>query len=145
VGIATGRTDVTLTAPADARSLVQDNVPNGAYYVRVRALTPRGPTPPSNEVLVSIGEAAPPAPTNLEASVSGSRVVLSWSPAAGIGAQYLLEVGFAPGTSEIVMPVGARTSVEVTGVPPGAYYVRVRAIAGQTPSAASNEVNVVVR
>jgi hypothetical protein len=43
------------------------------------------------------------------------------------------------------MPVGARTSVEVTGVPPGAYYVRVRAIAGQTPSAASNEVNVVVR
>jgi hypothetical protein len=146
VGTATGRADMVLPIGSDARSFVRDGVPDGAYYVRVRAVTAAGATTASTELLVSVGTTTPVAPpANLGASVAGSQVTLSWSP-GGDGAmpavQYVLEVGFRPGASDLLLPVAERTSIRVDGVPSGVYYVRVRGVRGTSQSPASNETIV---
>lgn len=90
----------------------------------------------------------PPAPAALLAAVQGQSVTLSW--AAGAPApqtlRYVLEVGSAPGLSDIFtgLDVGLQTSFAASGVPPGNYYVRVRAGNYTGLSAPSNEVVVQV-
>ena len=62
------------------------------------------------------------------AAVSGSSVTITWSRPSGPVTHYVLEAGSGPGLSNItVFNVGAATSVSVPAVPPGTYYVRVRA------------------
>jgi hypothetical protein len=57
----------------------------------------------------------------------------------------LLEAGTAPGLSDITnLDVGPTTALTVNGVPPGTYYVRVRAANVTGDSAPSNEAVVVV-
>lgn len=88
----------------------------------------------------------PPAPAGLTAAVVGRQVTLTWSAGARspLLSGYDLEVGSAPGASDLVRLPLAVTSFAAAGVPSGAYYVRVRArnYAGQ--SAASNEILVTV-
>jgi hypothetical protein len=88
----------------------------------------------------------PPAPAGLTATVVGRQVTLTWSAGARspLLTGYDLEVGSAPGASDLVRVPVTATSFAAAGVPSGAYYVRVRArnYAGQ--SAASNEILVTV-
>ncbi|MEZ5292394.1 MAG: fibronectin type III domain-containing protein [Vicinamibacterales bacterium] len=58
----------------------------------------------------------------------------------------VMEAGTAPGRSDIVaaLDVGLQTSLTASGVPPGTYYVRVRAGNYTGLSAPSNEVAVTV-
>jgi hypothetical protein len=90
----------------------------------------------------------PASPGTLAAQVSGSVVSLSWSaggPPAAV-TRYVLEVGSAPGLNDIFtgLDVGLQTSFAASGVPPGRYYVRVRARNYTGVSAPSNEVVVQV-
>jgi hypothetical protein len=93
-------------------------------------------------------------PSNLTSSISGSTVLLSWQrpeddpldepseePLA-----YVLEAGTRSGVSDIVAGhvVGKATALTVNGVPPGAYFVRVRAVYSDYQSDPSNEIVVVV-
>ncbi len=90
----------------------------------------------------------PGAPTDLHTFTDGDVVGLEWGPPPN-GAEprfYLLEAGTSSGTSNITggLPIGSDTSFEVPGVPPGTYYLRVRAVSAGGVGPASDEVELVV-
>jgi hypothetical protein len=121
--------------PVAATTLTVSNVPNGVYYVRVRALSPAGMSGPSNETVVVVPSAsscaaAPGAPTNFTATATGNSVTLAWSaPAGGCPAtSYVVQAGSAPGLSDVaVVNVGGVTSLSAVALS-GTYYVRVIAL-----------------
>jgi hypothetical protein len=136
--------------PVSGTSLVLNGVPNGVYYVHVRAVNLDGPSGPSNEVVVSVPSggstctAPPNAPTNLTATVAGSLVELAWSAPLGGCAPtaYSVHAGSAPGLSNLaILNVGAATTLSVSA-PPGTYYVRVVALNAFGGSVGSAEVIV---
>lgn len=85
----------------------------------------------------------PTAPAGLTSIVNGGTVRLSWNRA--VGAQgYRLEAGTASGLADIVnADMGDVTEFQGL-VPPGTYFVRVRAVNAAGVSAASGQVTVVV-
>jgi hypothetical protein len=89
---------------------------------------------------------APGTPFALMATVSGRNVGLSWmEPVSGGQVEsYAIEVGSAPGQSNIGTMSTTSTSVLVTDAPSGTFYVRVRALNDAGTSAPSTEVRVVV-
>ncbi len=126
-------------------SLVSPPLPFGRYFVRVRAISPVGAGPASNEVEFDIVPAlAPGPPTGLAAVVTGRTVTLSWQGPQAAGAlRYTIEAGSAPGMANIgVALIGSNTTVAVPNVPPGVYYVRVRAQGDGGAGPPSNEVDV---
>ncbi len=84
-------------------------------------------------------------PQSPRAVVAGHTVTLSWrlpaeSPQAS---RYRAEIGTAPGATDLgVLALGASETFAVTGVPPGRYYVRLRALNYTGTSAASADVVV---
>jgi hypothetical protein len=138
--------------PVSGTSLIVTDVPNGVYYVHVRAVNIDGASDASNEIVVPVpssGSAcsAPPnAPTNLSATVSENIVELSWAaPVAGCAASgYVVQAGSAPGLSNLaILNVGAATSLTVSA-PPGIYFVRVVAVNAFGGSIGSVEIIVTV-
>ena len=103
--------------------------------------------PRSGTQAVALAEAPRP-PAALASQVAGTSVALTWlqgGPPSAI-TRYLLDVGSAPGLSDIIssLDVGLQASFGASGVPPGRYYVRVRAGNFTGLSAPSNEVVVQV-
>ncbi len=88
----------------------------------------------------------PPVPSGLAASIAGTTVALSWTTAAPAAAvRYLLEAGTAPGLANIAtFDVGLQTTLSVGAVPPGTYYIRVRAANHIGTSLPSHEVIVTI-
>jgi glucose/arabinose dehydrogenase len=87
----------------------------------------------------------PSAPQGLTSQVNGSSVALSWSPpASGVPSQYQLEVGSAPGASNLLVTTvpGGTTSLGASGVADGVYFVRLRAVSGLVAGLPSNEIDV---
>ena len=122
-------------------------VPGGTFFARVTASNACGTSGPSGEVFFTIGapDALPAAPTNLTSNVTGSILTLSWTAPAGPVTGYVLEAGTGAGLANIgAATVGAGTSFVISGVPPGTYYVRTRAITSAGSGAASSDVVVVV-
>ena len=122
-------------------------LPPGTYYTRVRSVGSNGPGASSSEVIVTVpAPSAPPAvPGALTSSVAGRLVSLSWDAAAGNATTYVIEAGTAPGLANLVVfPTGTLDTTFVAPVPPGTYYVRVRAANAFGVSPPTNEVVVVV-
>jgi Fibronectin type III domain/Matrixin len=145
-GSATGLPDLaSFVTNSTQTSIVFTNVPPGMYYVRVRGRNTLGTGAPSNEIVATSG-ALPTAPTGLTASVAGSTVTLGWSaPVAGEPVTtYILEAGSAPGRTDLATLDTDSTVPGATfnGVPPGVYYLRVRARNVVGTSAPSNELQV---
>jgi hypothetical protein len=92
---------------------------------------------------LSCDEAYAQAPTALTASVAGGSVAFRWQ---GDGSTWLLEGGTAPGLANLgALPFVNTTHLYVlSNIPPGTYYVRLRAIVAGQPGPPSNEVQVVV-
>ena len=90
----------------------------------------------------------PASPVSLSASTVASTVTLAWAHGTSNATvlRHVLEVGSAPGLNDIFtgLDVGLQTSFTASGVPPGRYYVRVRAGNVTGLSAPSNEVVVQV-
>ena len=125
----------------------------GPYFLGVSADNEFGLGLESNEIAVTTdGSALPPsaqsgAPQRLQGSTNGSTVTLRWeAPALGAVSGYQLSVGSFFHTTDLgVVETGnATTSFTATGVPPGSYYVRVRARNGSSLSAESNDVLLLV-
>jgi predicted phage tail protein len=118
------------------------DVPPGNYYVRVRGVNALGISDPSNEITLQ-GRGAPVAPHSLSSSGSGGTVNLRWiAPSGSTHAGFVIEVGSAPGLSNLaVVPVGNVITFS-TMAPPGTYYVRVRAVNSRGASTPSNEIVV---
>ena len=96
-----------------------------------------------------IGAAAVPnAPSSLSASVAENSVTLQWTapPSGDPPTSYAIEAGIGPGRTDVSLDTGsAATVLNVPNVPPGTYYVRVRAKNSQGTSAlSSNEITVTV-
>jgi len=84
-GAKPGRSDFPSVATAGTdRTVTLREVDDGLYYVRVRAINPAGASPPSNEVVVTVGNSPcgglPTAPDGLFATVTGRRVAIQWAP-----------------------------------------------------------------
>jgi hypothetical protein len=133
-------------------SIVVNAVPNGVYYVRVRAGNAGGLGAASSEAIVSVPggsgpcTAPPEKPTGLRAAVSGSVVTLTWSPGpvACAGVTFVVQAGSAPGLSDLALfSLGGATSLSVSA-PPGQYFVRVVAVNAFGGSAPSDESVVIV-
>jgi len=122
--------------------------PAGAFFVRVQAANACGLGVTSSETVAVVGGASvPPGPVfALSGSVTGSTVSLAWAaPSVGTGPfQYRVEAGSAPGLSNLATIIAAAPSFVTTGVPPGIYYVRVRALSASGVGPAGNEIVVVV-
>lgn len=127
VGSAHLRTDILQFPTGNSTtSFVATGVPDGNYYVRVRAMTAAGATAPSNEVTVTVGAAcAPPPPPTFTASAQGAMVTLGWSAAGATG--YRLEVGTSPGAHDVYDLDMGNTPGLVAPAPTGVYYARSRA------------------
>ena len=146
-GTATGLRNIA-TIPVNVPAFTIDGVPPGTYFLRVRAVSPAGVSEPSNEVMVVAGGAPSPpgAPFAVGAVVSGSNGSLTWSKPAGAVTGYVLEAGSATGLANVaVVPLGPQTSVGFTGIPPGRYFVRIRAANALGVGLASEEVTIVVQ
>jgi hypothetical protein len=85
---------------------------------------------------------APGAPQNVAANVSGNTVTLAWTPPATGGAPtgYVVHASLSPGGPVIASLPVSGTSLTVTDVPFGVYYVHVRAVNIDGTSGPSNEV-----
>jgi fibronectin type III domain protein len=141
---------ITFNTGSAATSLTVPGVPNGIYYVRVRAVDGSGASQPSNEVIVVVGASGACAgpPTNLTVtSQSAGAISLGWlAPATGSPTSYVILAGSAPGLSNLAnFDTGnPSTSFSTGGVPAGSYYVRLLSRSNCGLSAASNEVLVFV-
>jgi hypothetical protein len=124
---------------------VSGDLSRGTYYARVRAYNAAGISPDSNEVTFRVGaKARPRRPLNTTGSLQNAVATLSWQPPAGDAEDaptgYVIEAGTASGLTNLAtVPVGNVTSFQAR-VPPGVYYVRVRAVNDLGASDPSNEV-----
>jgi len=150
-GSAPGLTDRASVTLGPEPQFGVNGVPPGQYYVRVKAFNSFGISGPSPEtaVLVNTTATAPGAPSGLRSTVSGGTVTLVWDAptTGGVPTEYVLEAGSTPTGLDIVPGVGTgsqMTTYQAVGVPPGTYYVRVRAKNLQGISPASNTDTVLV-
>jgi hypothetical protein len=134
---------VTLAAPA------------GVYYGRVATRSDYGISSLSNEVAITVGSNACQPPSfaiALTSSVNGPLVTLGWHPVSSAAAlasdavapiAYVLEAGTAPGAAQFSAVVGRTTALTIP-VPPGEYYVRIRAqnVCGAGPASSDALVRV---
>jgi Fibronectin type III domain len=151
-GSAPGLTNLaSVNTGSASTSLTVPGVPNGTYYVRVRALDASGPSGPSNEVTIVVGSsggacAGPPRSLSV-ASQSAGTISFAWlAPATGSPTSYVILAGSSPGLSDLAnFDTGnSNTSFVTGGVPAGSYFVRLLSRSSCGLSAASNEALVFV-
>ncbi|MCC7180538.1 MAG: hypothetical protein IT177_19320 [Acidobacteria bacterium] len=147
-GTASGSSNVG-TFDVGATTSFSTTAPPGAYFVRAQAVNPCGAGAPSAEAVAVVGSVAvPPGPVfALSGGASGSTVSLEWAaPSVGTGPfQYRVEAGSASGLSNLATLTVQAPAFVTAGVPPGIYYVRVRAITAAGVGPAGNEIIVVVQ
>jgi len=144
------------TTNATAATINGSSVPtNGSRTVTVTANTTftvvatgaGGATARASASVTVTRAAAPPAPTNMAASVSGSRATLSWRPGTGgsPATEYLLYVSTTSWGQNVIYARSVGNVLTVSGdLPNGRYYARARARNASGTSTSSNQVEFIV-
>jgi predicted phage tail protein len=147
-GSVPGVTDLANFSTGTAATSFAASAPSGLYHVRVAAANACGIGLASNEVSFTLGGDLPGTPDNLIWSVAdGGIVTLTWTaPASGVPpTAYVVEAGSATGLADLAtISTGAPVTTFTAAAPPGAYYVRVRAVNGAGAGPPSAEVVVIV-
>ncbi len=139
VGSASGASDLLQTVIGG--TAITGAAPPGLYHARVRGQNACGTGPASPERVVSVGGCAAPAPAGpLTSSMAGNVVTLQWPPMPGATA-YRIEVGSAPGASNLLV-TNVNTTIVSAPAPPGTYHVRVRGVGSCGTGGSTNEVIV---
>lgn len=113
---------------------------NMSYYYRVLSKTSEGVTSdPSNAVQVTTSKI--PAPTNLKASLSGTKVSLIWDTVSG-ASSYLVERSLDGQKWTTIATVTGTSYVDQNTQPNTVYYYRVRSQCSTSVSDPSNTVAV---
>lgn len=121
--------------------------PAGAFDLRIRAVGDCGESTSADAPSFAVGGAAlpPAAPQDVTAALSGGTLTIAWSaPVTGAPARYVLEAGSGPGLNDIGAVPTSALSVSANGVPPGTYFIRVRAVNTVGVGTASDELQLVV-
>ncbi len=144
-GSATGLSDIANFSTGNTlTSFSAPGVPNGRYFLRVRATNSGGTSGPSNEVIVVVGPAAPGPPSGLTWSSAGSTIMLAWTApgTGGAPAAYMIEAGSSTGLANLAnfSTGNPATSYAAGGIANGTYFVRVKATNTGGTSGPSNEV-----
>ena len=94
----------------------------------------------------SLPVAAADAPSGLAYTQTGDTIRLTWNAPADLVTSYVIEAGTSAGATNVIVvdTGGTQTSLTVLTVPVGTYFVRIRARNGNTLSAPSNEITIVV-
>jgi predicted phage tail protein len=148
-GTGPGRSDLA-SLTTSARTFTSPPVPNGTYFVRIRALRITGPGSASNEVILQVGtdtpcQQAPGLPT-FDASALGTLVQLTWAQGSGDAPTgYVVDVGSTPGLRDIAtLQFDAQTTSFTAPAPNGTYAFRVTAVnaCGASQWAAESTVTI---
>jgi len=140
---------------SDRMSALASATVDGHTYFGNFVDVPRTGPVPNMSVRVDCTRLPPPSttvtgpPSNLAATVTGTRVLLTWSPpTTGTASDYIIEVGSSPGASNVRTISTSVNGLVATrweaSLNPGTYYIRVKAVNARGTSAPSNEVIVVV-
>jgi Metallo-peptidase family M12B Reprolysin-like len=147
-GSAPGTSNLADFSTGSAATSFAASAPAGLYYVRIAAANACGTGVASNEVSFTLGADLPAAPGDLSWTVAdGGHVTLSWTtPVSGVPATaYVVEAGSASGLSDLAtISTGAAVTSFSATAPPGAYFVRVRAVNGAGAGPPSAEITIVV-
>jgi hypothetical protein len=145
VGTTHGGSELLSLPLTGLSTVLEAAAPPGVYYMRVYASTSAGQSTASNEAVLRVeAPAIPHAPTGLTAESSGNSITFNWlAPGSGVRpTAYLVEAGTRPGETIVALPVPTATTFNISNVPPGTYYVRVRAATAAGAGAPTNEVVV---
>lgn len=149
-GVSSGQTIAALPLGNVTRYSVV--VPQGTFYARVRTVGAVGGTEEvSNEILVTGGcVAGPPPPANVAVTLLGAsrdRATFSWTAPEAFVSSYTLVAGSAPGRADIasISLSGTATGLSsASAIPPGTYFVRVRAANACGQSAFSPDLRLTI-
>jgi hypothetical protein len=147
-GTSPGAADIAVLPVPPGTSYFQVAPGAGIYHVVVQALSSCGSSGPSNVVTyVEPAPAIPGAPHTFTGTTGPGSASLNWNPPV-TGSKvddYILEAGFSPGDTAIRVPLpGNVPGIAFTGVPPGTYFVRIKASNEVGTSPPSNEIALTV-
>ena len=139
--LTSGGTPVAHIDTGSAETAFSIAAPTGTFYVHVQARNAFGTSAPSAALRVDVQPQAPEPPLATTAVVSGGRVRIQWQgPPRGWPAErYRLEAGTAMGLVDVGTLDVAGLSFD-GAVPPGRYYVRVRAVNAHGTSVPGDDV-----
>lgn len=144
-GVSPGTTLVTIAAPALGSDFTMPGIPPGRFYVRLRGANQYGVGPPSDDVELVVapnGTSLPTPPRDFMTFLANGVLQAQWQPAAVPGeavSGYVLEAGLATGGTIVALPLGLTTFATIGNVPPGAFFLRLRAVNSAGLGAPSQE------
>ena len=147
-GSSAGLTNIATLPMGPSTSFAVSGVPAGVYFLRVTAANACGESAVSPEATARVGAAPGPPGTPLQftGAVAGRQVSLTWLTSTGDAPSgHVLEVGSGPTLRDLgTITLGPGATFAAAGVPPGTYYLRVRASNGSGLSLPSGELVLVV-
>lgn len=133
-GTQPGQADLGVFDTGSSATSFVGPVPSGTYYTRIIARSACGDSAPSNGVAFTAGRAVAMPGRAVGLTITqgaGGVVVLTWHPPASGGSptNYIVEAGSASGAADIGAASNGSTATafSVAGLPPGRYFIRVRA------------------
>lgn len=123
-------------------SFAAAGVPPGGYVARLRSLDGAVAGPPSDDVSFAVGR--PAAPLSATVGVEQSLLTFAWRPpSSGAPQSYRLDVGSAPGLSNLAsVPISGQATSFQVNAPLSRYWTRLYAVNGSTASSPTPDLLV---